>query len=150
MLKLSEKQKQLLLLLLIVLLGAFLRFYRLDFQSLGNDELSSWNLSNKATGISDVIRAQAEYDINPPGYQILLFYIIKYLGDSEFWLRFPSALAGILSIYLIYLLGLKLLSIKEGLLAAALTAIFWCPIYYSQEARAYSLLFLFSIISMLF
>ena len=150
MLKLSEKQKQLLLLLLIILLGAVLRFYKLDFQSLDNDELTSWNLSNKSDSISDVVKKQAEHDVNPPGYQIILFYVIKYLGDNEFWLRLPSVAAGILSIYLIYLLGLKLFSSKEGLLAAALTAISWCPIYYSQEARTYSLMFLFSIVTMLF
>ncbi len=148
--KLSEKQKELIWLLVIILVGAFLRFYKLDFQSLGNDELSSWNLSKNASGVSDVVKIQAEHDVNPPGFQIILFYVIHYLGDNEFWLRLPSAAAGILSVYMMYLIGLKLFSAKEGLIAAALTAISWCPIYYSQEARSYSFLLLFSIITVFF
>ncbi|HVO75445.1 MAG TPA: glycosyltransferase family 39 protein [Ignavibacteriaceae bacterium] len=150
MLNLSETRKRQLLLVLILIVSAFLRLYKLDFQSLGNDELSSWNLSSRAESVSEVITTQAEHDVNPPGYQVLLFYVIKYFGDTDIWLRLPSALAGILSVYMIYLLGVKLFSAKEGLIAAALTGVTWCPVYFSQEARVYSFLLLFSIVSMFF
>jgi len=94
-----------------------------------------------------VIERGVRPDVHPPGYQILLFFIEKYLGDSEFALRFPSAVAGVLAIPMIYLLAAQLYSNREGAIAAALMAVAWCPIYYSQEARSYSLLLLFSILT---
>jgi uncharacterized membrane protein len=62
-------------------------------------------------------------------------------------LRVPSAIAGALAILAIFTLARQLYSSREGLLAAGLLACSYSPIYYSQEARAYSLLLLFSILS---
>lgn len=133
------------ILILIIFLGSFLRFYKIDKNSLWNDELASWERSNH-NSLKDVI-SDARSDVHPPGNQILLFFVIKYIGDSEFLLRSPSAIAGIISIFLIYLIGKKLYSEWEGIISSALLAILWFPIYYSQEARVYSLLLLFSMLS---
>ncbi len=142
-------KKYLLPLLIIVLLGSFFRFYGLSNQSLWNDELSSWSASNYES-LSEVFEKGIKNDVHPPGYQIMLYFVEKYIGDSECILRLPSVLSGILSIAAIFLLGKKLFSYKEGLISAALMAVLWMPIYYSQEARAYSLLLLFSIVSTYF
>ncbi|MGQ9619205.1 MAG: glycosyltransferase family 39 protein, partial [Candidatus Aminicenantia bacterium] len=72
---------------------------------------------------------------------------IKYIGDSEFWLRLPSAIAGILCIFLIFIIGKKIYSEWEGIFSSLFMAILWFPVYYSREARAYSLLLLFSMLS---
>lgn len=133
------------ILILIILSGSFLRFYKIDKDSLWNDELASWELSNQSS-LKEVI-SNACSDVHPPGNYILLFFVIRFLGDSEFWLRFPSAIAGIISIFLIYLIGRKIYSEWEGIISSALMAILWFPIYYSQEARVYSLLLLFSMFS---
>ncbi len=81
-------------------------------------------------------------DVHPPLYQILLYYVIHYLGNSEFLLRLPSAVAGILSIYFIFLLGKRIFSDDVGILSAAFTAFLLTPIYYSIEARSYSMMLL--------
>jgi len=94
-----------------------------------------------------VIERGVRPNVDSPGLSILLFFVEKYLGDSEFALRFPSAVAGVLAIPMIYLLAAQLYSYREGLIAAALMAVAWCPIYYSQEARCYSFLLLFSILT---
>jgi mannosyltransferase len=65
-------------------------------------------------------------------------------------LRLPSALAGWLCIPAIYLLGKRLYSGREGLMAALFVAVLWAPIYYSQEARPYSMLILLSILNSYF
>ena len=133
------------ILIFIIIFGFFLRFYKIDKESLWNDELASWERSNHSY-LKDVI-SDSRLDVHPPGYNILLFFVIKFFGDSEFWLRFPSAIAGIFSILLIYLIGRKIYSEWEGLISSGLMAILWFPIYYSQEARVYSLLLLFSMLS---
>ncbi len=81
-------------------------------------------------------------DVHPPLYQIMLYYIIHYLGNSEFLLRLPSAVAGILSIYFIFLLGKRIFSDDVGILSAAFIAFLLTPIYYSIEVRSYSLMLL--------
>ncbi len=112
-------------------------------ESLWYDELAQWFRSS-FPNLGMVIERGVRPNLDSPGLAILLFFVEKYLGDSEFALRFPSAVAGVLAIPMMYLLATQLYSYREGLIAAALTAVAWCPIYYSQEARAYSLLFLFS------
>lgn len=137
------------LLFCIIILGTLLRFYGLDNQSLWLDELSSQVRSNQKN-LSEVINRNVRSDVHPPGYQILLYFVEKYIGDSESALRLPSAISGALSIFIIFLLGVRLYSYKEGLIASMLIAVSWCPIFYSQEARSYSLLLLFSLLATYF
>ena len=138
----------LLVLLAIMLLGVVLRFYVLGFQSLWSDELASWDISNRET-ISQVIGG-VRSDVHPPLYFLILRLAQWIFGDSEWALRLPSAFAGWLCIPAIYLLGKRLYSEREGIIAALFLAVFWAPIYYSQEARAYSMLILLSILTTYF
>jgi len=133
-------------LFLLLISGSFLRLHGLGSQSLWNDELASWHVGHYES-LETVIRHSAVVDVHPPGYSIFLYGVQNVLGDSESDLRLPSAVAGIASILMIFLLGTQLYSKKEGLIAAALMAFSWCPIYYSQEARPYALLLLFALVS---
>jgi len=58
-----------------------------------------------------------------------------YFDRSEAALRSLSLLAGLISIYLLYLLGRALLGAGVGLISAALLALSPFALYYSQEAR---------------
>lgn len=161
--KITQK-KHLVVLCFIVLAGAGLRLYRLDYQSLWNDELFTWKCSASERWNEDGHIAwerglgrslektidTAIYDIHPPGYLVLMYYVTKYFGDSEFVLRFPSALFGTITIIVIYLLGVRLYSHREGLIAASLMSFLWCPIYFSQEARTYSMLLCSTLASVYF
>jgi len=138
----------LLALLAIMLLGAALRFYGLGVQSLSGDELASWDFSNRET-LSQPIGG-ARGDIHPPLYFLILRLAQWIFGDAEWALRLPSALAGWLCIPAIYLLGKRLYAEREGLKAALFFAVLWAPIYYSQEARSYSMLILLSILTSYF
>ena len=140
--------RTLLVLLAIMLLGAVLRFYGLGFQSLWNDELASWDISTRET-ISQLVGG-VRSDDHPPLYFLILRFSQWIIGDSEWALRLPSALAGWLAIPAIYLLGKRLYSEREGIIAALFLAVFWAPIYYSQEARVYSILILLSILTTYF
>lgn len=140
---------QIVVMFLLIALGALFRLYGLDIQSLWNDELASWMGSN-FDSLFEVFEKGVRLDASPPGYFIGLYLVERYIGDSEVALRFPSAIAGIFSIPAIFLVGQRLYSYREGLIAASFMAILWAPIYYSQEARAYSMLLLFTLLAVYF
>jgi uncharacterized membrane protein len=74
----------------------------------------------------------------------------KTAGDSERALRFPSAVMGVLTIIAMFFLAKRIYSEKEGLISALFMALLWAPIYYSQEARSYIFMLLFSMLSVYF
>jgi uncharacterized membrane protein len=123
-------------LLLIVLLAFLLRLYRLDHQSLWYDEGFSLYLARLSLG---EITARTASDIHPPLYYYLLHLWLGSFGDSEFVLRFFSLVSGLLTLPLIYALGKRLLGTASGLLAALLLAVSPLYLWYSQEARMYTL-----------
>jgi uncharacterized membrane protein len=137
----SSGRWTLLLLTLLLLLGAGLRFHDLGRESLWNDELDSRRVSGAPTARQVLAETLAE-DGHPPTHNLLLHWIERHWGDSETALRFPSALAGVLSIAALFVLGRLLYGPAEGLLGAGLLTVLWCPVSYSQEARPYSLLLL--------
>jgi 4-amino-4-deoxy-L-arabinose transferase-like glycosyltransferase len=132
-----QRAKSHLLLLAILLLAAFLRFYRLDAQSLWNDEGNSARLAERSLPL---IVEGAAGDIHPPGYYLLLHYWRALFGHSEFALRSLSVAAGLTLVLFTYLLGRRLFAESTGLIAAFVAAISPFAIYYSQEARMYALL----------
>lgn len=133
-------------LVLILVGGAVLRLTRLGYQSEWNDEALSVDIA-KSTAVQ-VITNQF-HSRHPPGYYLLLHYWQAILGDSDFALRLLSAIAGILGVVVMYWVGKTLFSQKTGLWAAAITAIMPYHLFYSQEIRSYSWLFLLSAVMML-
>ena len=140
---------ELVALLAVLTLAAFLRFYDLGEESLWSDELYSLSFVS-AEDAAEVVAITANEDTHPPGYHLILHYWRALAGESEAALRFPSAVAGVLAVLAIYLLGHRLYSEAEGLAAALFTAVLRWPVHYSQDARGYSLLLLFSTLSAYF
>ena len=124
----------------IVLLGLFLRFFNLGKESLWLDEAASYFISN-STSIGNVWSA-AFNDHHPPLHFISL-WVIRIFGENEFWLRFPSACAGILTIIVVFFLAREIANEKAGLISALILAVSPIHIYYSQEARMYAFAVLF-------
>jgi 4-amino-4-deoxy-L-arabinose transferase-like glycosyltransferase len=62
-----------------------------------------------------------------------------HLGQIEAWVRLPAAIFGIASIPLIYLVGRKLVGERPALASAAILAFSPTHVYYSQEARSYTM-----------
>lgn len=144
------KHTVLVLLLLILLVGAGLRFYGLSIQSLWLDELWTWQAAKEPTLTDVLTRGRLTVDVHPPLFFMIEHFLLRYVGDSETIMRLPSAVAGVLSVLVIYLLGRRLYSDTEGLIAAALTAVLVRPIYYSQEARANAMMILFAMLTIYF
>jgi 4-amino-4-deoxy-L-arabinose transferase-like glycosyltransferase len=122
-------------LLLLILLALALRLAWLDGQSLWYDEGVTWWLAQME------MRALLQWtaaDIQPPFYYLLMWASRHLYGESEWALRFPSVLFNILTIPLFYALARRLC--VPALFAAGLLAISPVMVYYSQEARMYTLL----------
>jgi len=125
------------LLVLILLLAFGLRFYRLDAQSLWNDEGTSVAV---ARGDLAAIARDAARDIHPPLYYWLLGGWVRLFGTSETAVRALSALLGVILVALTYALGQRLIGQWAALVATLLATIHPFQVHYSQEARMYMLL----------
>jgi len=149
----SSARKSSSLVILILLLGFSLRLVRLDAREMWYDEAFAVLYAEKDLGsiaqgtVTSVGGASA--DIHPLLYYFFLHGWLE-LGPSPFVARFPSVVFGVLSICLVYVLGRELFTTGVGLLASVLTALSPVHIWYSQEARMYSLLCLLSLLSIYF
>ena len=134
-------------LILILVLAAILRLYNLDFQSPWLDEIHTLNESNPNHSISELYAHITRAEQLPPLYFYVLYFIFKVFGYSIVVARAVSALLGIVSVYAFYLLVKELIGKKTALIAALLIALNYYMIFYSQEARPYTLFVLFTILS---
>jgi 4-amino-4-deoxy-L-arabinose transferase-like glycosyltransferase len=141
------KNRYVQILLVLTLLGAFLRFYNLGFNSLWLDEASTYTFS--VGSIPQIWEATTAGEFNPP-----LFYWVEHImlvfGNNEITLRFIPALLGFLTIPLVYLAGREFFDRNVGIIAAAAFAFSPFLIFYSQEARAYSVMLFFVTFAMVF
>lgn len=124
-----------------VLLGAAMRFIGLGRQSMWYDELFTLAISMKS--LPRVIEAAAA-DTSPPLFYVAEHFVSAFIGKNEVATRFLPALAGVLTIWIVYLVGNRLFGKRTSFWAATLFAISYMPIRYAQEARAYSFLMLFA------
>jgi mannosyltransferase len=141
------RSRYLQLLLSLTLIGAILRFYNLGYNSFWLDEATTYNIAIKS--IPDIWQVTTAGEFNPP-----LFYwtehIMLLFGNSEVVLRFIPALLGVLTIPLIYLVGREFVDSNTGIVTAAAFAFSPFLLFYSQEARAYSMMLFFVTFSMFF
>jgi len=72
---------------------------------------------------------------------------IRIFGESAWALRLPSVLFGVASIWALFLLGRRVLSTREALLASALMTVSYHHIWFSQNARGYMGLLFFSLLA---
>jgi len=120
--------------------------YNLGGQSLWTDELLSWWAFISTPGAP--YWKKFLYDVHAPLYHFVLHFW-SMISMREFWLRLPSAVAGVVSVFLLYRWTKNFLEERISLLAAALLAVNPLHLYYSQELRFYSFLVLFTITTLI-
>ncbi len=125
------------LLLALLVLAFTLRLYKLNAQSLWYDEAVTAQVVQQ--GLPELARWTAD-DIQPPLYYVVLSAWTRLAGVSEWALRFPSAWFGLLMVVLGYAMGRRLFGRIAGLFTALLATTHPLWVYYSQEARMYTLL----------
>ncbi len=117
-----------------VAIAFFFRVYRLDGQSLWNDEGTSIALASRSL---DAIINGAAQDIHPPLYYFLLHYWMPLVGKTEFAVRFLSVIAGVLVIALTFRIARFFFDVEVANVAAFFAAFSPFQVYYSQETRMY-------------
>lgn len=132
--------------LFFIILGLqlILNSYKIGDNSLWFDETFSVNSANRS--ISEVINI-SKTDPNPPLYPLFLHFWIKLFGISEFAVRFLSAFAGSLACSFLFLLALRFFNWQTAVFSMLMYFSSNIIFYYSQEARTYSFVLLFVVLS---
>ena len=124
----------------LVALAAALRFYGIGHQGFWFDEANTAQLVRFSPG--KMLGLIPDSESTPPLYYCVVWVWARVFGYGEAGLRSLSALCGVLAVPVAYLAATRLLDRRAGLIAAALTACNPLLIWYSQEARSYSMLVL--------
>jgi 4-amino-4-deoxy-L-arabinose transferase-like glycosyltransferase len=132
----------------VVLAGTVLRFWGFAAQSLWYDE---WLTSEAASGSLGHLRSYVTEQAGiPPTYFGFMWMWARAFGDSDAALRLPSVIFGITLIGVVYAAVRELGQGRTAArIAAVLVAVNPMLVWYSQEARPYSLLALLGTLSLL-
>jgi mannosyltransferase len=125
----------------LTLFAAVLRFATLDVQSAWLDESATIVLVQR--GFGGMLSHLSSSESAPPLYYVLVWGWTKVFGSGVLGFRSFSATIGTLTIPILYAVGREI-SARVGLWLAALATVSPIMYYYSQEARCYALLILFS------
>jgi len=106
--------------------------------SLWNDE--GWTVWAVYSPYLADMFARVRGDVHPPFYFLVLYGWVRLTGESVYTLRLLSALFGMIGLAATYAVGKKLIDRPTGLMALVIlgTASFF--VYYTREARMYTLL----------
>lgn len=127
--------------------AAVLRFAGIGHQSFWYDESFTVLLVHHSP--SQMLGLLPRTELTPPLYYLLAWPWARIFGYGEAGLRSLSALAGVATVPAIYAAGAKLISRRVGLTGAAIACCSPLLVWYSQEARSYALLMLFTTLSLL-
>ncbi len=126
----------------LTLLAAVLRFYRLGHQGFWFDEANTAADVRYSPG--HMLGLLPQNETTPPLFYCIAWVWGRVFGFGEYALRSLPALAGVLTVPVIYAAASKLVTRRVGIVAAALTACNPFLVWYSQEFRPYEVLVLLS------
>ena len=144
---LGARGRTLLVLAGLALLAFALRAYRLDYQSLWRDEVDAVVFATRDLGA--ILATFTQVGENGPLFFLGLHVWIGLVGQSEFAIRFPSVIFGVLAVLTTYRLGRELIGREVALIAALLMAVSPYHIWYGQEAKMYALISFLAPLSLL-
>lgn len=87
---------------------------------------------------------------NPPLHFLLLHFWIKIFGIEPMAVRLPSVIFSALTAPVIYYIGQRFIGIRAGVIGAFIFTLSTMHIYFSHEARVYSLFVLLASLSLYF
>ncbi len=129
---------------LVIGLAALARLVGLGHRPLWYDEAFSVLIAQK--GPQAMLRGtltltgSSAADVHPVLYYVLLWRWMETFGESVIGVRLLSALFGLVTVALVWILARDLLGPQVGTIAALLIAVSPFQVHYSQEVRMYSML----------
>lgn len=130
-------------LLLLVLVAGVMRLHGLGDKSLWVDELYALDQAKILTEIADVCAAGN----TPPGRHYMIHFLMSP-SQTEARVRLPSALFGIASIPMLYLLVRGIAGTAAGLVSATLLAFAPWHLMHSQDGRMYTVFLFFVLLTL--
>jgi hypothetical protein len=132
------------ILFIVLCVAALLRIYRLN-EGLWLDEiLTQVNYTKASFGeIFTTYDSQNQHFL----YSLLSHGSYLLFGESAWALRFPAVLFGLASIWALYKFSTEVSSKREALLSCALFTFSYHHIWFSQNARGYTGLLLFALLT---
>lgn len=100
---------------------------------LAHDEVANWLIDRSILAGNHAVYFTRAYG-HEAGFHYVQTGFISLLGDSAFALRLPAALAGVLGIAVCYALVQRLFGWETAVIAAALCATLFWPVFYSRLA----------------
>lgn len=147
----GTEKRQTLVVLPIILIATFVRLIGIASRPIWYDEAFAILFSEKgpAAMIYGTLTATSAgaADIHPLGYYTILWIWMRVFGESLPAVRMLSILAGVTTVFFVYLLSKKLFSQKTAVIASLFVALAPFPIHYSQEIRMYTFLTLWLMIA---
>lgn len=128
-------------------LAVALRFSTLRLQSYWFDEADTALLVKGSFG--HMLHLLPDTEASPPLYYVIAWLWARLFGTGEVALRALSALCGSGVVAVIYLIGRRIAGVAAGLSAALLAAVAPFLVWFSQEARDYSLMTLLVALALL-
>jgi hypothetical protein len=135
------------LLLYLLFIASVLRLIGLGDEPLSFDE--GYTLAYTSPPFVQMIKFIMGHDVHPPLYYVVVKFF-RCFGGSEFLLRFPSAVCGVMAVWVLWSLVRENWGMIPAFGAAAVLAASQTSIWYSQEARMYSMIILFTALSLKF
>lgn len=120
----------------ILLLASLLRVYQLGARSLWLDELTILRSVYPAGGLFDALGYAS---LGHPPLYLFLLRLTLLLGQDDWLVRMPAAIASVAGVAAVWWLGRTLFDKATGLVAALLLAVSPFHIAYAQEAHSYAL-----------
>jgi hypothetical protein len=121
----------------LMLIGLLLRLPSLRL-GVWRDESSTY-FNALPADLHEVINTVIYSELNPPGFYLIMHQWMHWFGAEDVIFKLPAFIFGILLIPATYALGSLISSRTIGVIAAAVTTFAPEAIYYSQEARPYTL-----------
>jgi len=143
----SQKKFSWIFLSVILCIGFFLRFENLDSPSIWVDELNHYYAAKSILEDGTPTFPSGELNKRAELYSRLVAFSFQVFGISEFTLRLPSAIVGMLCIFIGYLIARRFLGEMIGLLTALFVAISPFAIGWSRLSRMYTLFQLLFMVS---
>jgi 4-amino-4-deoxy-L-arabinose transferase-like glycosyltransferase len=128
---------------ILILIGTVLRFWNIGFQNMTMDEEFTIGFSGLGITTGQVFIQALTTDFTPPLYYLAAHISMVIFGATAEAIRYPSAIAGIMLIPIMYYIGKEYKDEPFGLMFAGFTTVFYSFIYYSKYGRAYSMAVLF-------
>jgi 4-amino-4-deoxy-L-arabinose transferase-like glycosyltransferase len=124
----------------LVVLAATLRFVHLGTQSLWVDEMLTLIVATPKPGYP--LWQLLRHNIHGP-LHTLVVALMRMVSENDAWLRLPSAVAGVISVPLLYAWVKPRFGVRVALWSALLFATSPLHIHYSQELRNYAFAVMF-------